>query len=425
MIHRTPWSTDVNRPPSRPRDLLVAFAYACLAAPALVGAVGSTEPRDGLASMFEDGRVNFAFRYRMEYVDQDAFANDAHASTLRSRLTFQSAEAGGFRFLVEADDIREVIWDDFNAGGGNTPNRTRYPIVADVAGTEINQAFVDYAFGTTTLRAGRQRILLDNQRFVGAVGWRQNEQTYDAVSVRHEMNGLTLFYAYVDTVRTIFGEQVAAGRHEQAGTHLINVSGRIGDIGRLTGYVYEFDNRDVPEHGTRTAGLRLTGSPTGVAWPVHYEAEAAWQRDAGDNPVSYRAHYLHVAGGFESRGWRATAGWERLSGDADRPGRAFRTPLATLHAFNGRTDKFLATPSAGLDDRYVRLQRSFGALGTELRFHRFAAEGGGTRFGRELSGALGYAFTPVLRGDVIAARFDGRGAFDDTVKAWLMLTASF
>jgi hypothetical protein len=31
-------------------------------------------------------------------------------------------------------------------------------------------------------RLGRQRILPEDQRYVGGVGWRQNEQTYDGVS---------------------------------------------------------------------------------------------------------------------------------------------------------------------------------------------------------------------------------------------------
>jgi hypothetical protein len=43
---------------------------------------------------------------------------------------------------------------------------------------------VQYATKALDLTLGRQRINLDDQRFVGSVGWRQNEQTFDAVRGR-------------------------------------------------------------------------------------------------------------------------------------------------------------------------------------------------------------------------------------------------
>jgi hypothetical protein len=404
------------------RGRIVAPAALCIAL-----AVSPAHGQDGaLAGMFEDGTLSFAFRFRSEHVDQDAFGEDARASTLRSRIAFQSGELQQFRFMVEVDDIREIGWRDFNAGGGNTPRRAQYPVVADVAGTEVNQAYLDFTgIGNTTVRAGRQRINLDNQRFVGAVGWRQNEQTFDALSVRYNVGEASLLYAWVDTVRTIFGERSPVGAHRQSGTHLLNASTALADIGRLSGYLYEIDNDTVVAHSSRTTGLRFVGAQDGLGVPVHYELEYAWQRDAGGNPVSYRADYLHLAGGVDIQGWRFTGGFERLDGDRDRPGRAFRTPLATLHAFNGRTDKFLATPPAGLEDRYARLQTNIGQTRAELRYNHFSAADGNATYGREVSLAVGRAFGRIVRGDLIAAAFSGRGGFDDTTKLWLMLTANF
>ena len=61
---------------------------------------------------------------------------------------------------------------------------TDRPVVADPTGTDVNQALILYrGIDSTLIRAGRQRINLDNQRFVGAVGWRQNDQTYDGISL--------------------------------------------------------------------------------------------------------------------------------------------------------------------------------------------------------------------------------------------------
>ncbi len=56
-----------------------------------------------------------------------------------------------------------------------------YPVVADEEAYEINRfQFTNTSLPGTTLTLGRQRILLDDQRFIGNSGWRQNEQTFDA-----------------------------------------------------------------------------------------------------------------------------------------------------------------------------------------------------------------------------------------------------
>jgi hypothetical protein len=376
--------------------------------------------------LFEDASFNVNLRYRFEYVDQDAFANDARASTLRTRLSFQSGRFQRLSFLVEADDIRDIGWDDYNAGAGNTPSKVDYPVVADPKGTEINQAYIDYhGTANTRVRLGRQRILLDNQRFVGAVGWRQNEQTYDALSVSHGAGPVNLFYAYVDTVNLIFGERVTAGKHRQDGTHLLNLSGTVGGIGQLTGYAYEIDNETQPSHSTRTLGLRLHGVRPAGDVSITYAAEYARQRDSGDNPVSFTASYVHVEAGFGGADWHVGAGYEVLGGDRGRTGRMFRTPLATLHAFNGRTDKFLATPQAGLEDVYLKAHTNLQGTQLEARYHDFSAQDSGANFGREVSLAAGRSLGRHLRADLIVADFSGSGGFDDTRKIWLMLGASF
>ena len=47
-------------------------------------------------------------------------------------------------------------------------------MVADPDGTEINQALLRYDHTKGNAVVGRQRINLDNQRFIGSVAWRQN-----------------------------------------------------------------------------------------------------------------------------------------------------------------------------------------------------------------------------------------------------------
>jgi hypothetical protein len=115
-------------------------------------------------------------------------------------------------------------------------------------------------------------------------------------------------------------------------------------------------------------------------------------------------------------------GWEVLTGDADNSGAAFRTPLATLHAFNGWADKFLVTPGPGLDDRYLKFKATRGNAILQLRFHDFEAEDSAVDFGDELDLRVGYKINERLRGDLFFAHYEGGGGIADTDKFWLMLS---
>jgi len=411
---------------ARSRPWVIPALWMTLATGGVQAAEGTATDSD-IGNLIDGGKVSVNFRYRYEWVDDDDFDEDANASTVRSRLTLQSGAWQNFAFLAEFDDIREVGADDFNAGEGNTPGRTDYPVVADPEGTEVNQAYIDYkGIGRTTLRFGRQRINLDNQRFVGGVGWRQNEQTYDAFSVTYDHDRFDLFYAYVEEVQRIYGSDVPAGDHDQDGTHLLNARTDIAGIGTLAGYYYHIDNEDSPSFSTGTAGLRLTGLQDLDPVDVRYAFEFARQQDAGDNPVSYDANYYLVEGGVIFNGTIDVGlGWEVLEGDENTTGKAFRTPLATLHAFNGWVDKFLVTPQEGLDDRFVKVKGTFGKTLVEMHYHSFDGEDSGSSLGEEWNLQVGQQFHKRFRADLVYGDFasdDDR--YSDTRKGWIMLTAS-
>ena len=376
-----------------------------------------------IAGLLTEGAVDISFRYRYETVDQDGFSDEAKASTLRSRLSLQSGPYREFGFFVEVDDVHEIGVDDFNAGAGNTPARTRYPVVADPDGIEVNQAFFEYGgMRNWSWRLGRQRINLDNQRFVGSVAWRQNEQTFDALQAVWQHGKVKAQYTYVSKVQRIFGNDVAAGTHDQDGTYLLNVSGGAGGLGEISGYYYRIDNEDAPADSTNTYGLRLSGVRDVGNFKVRYTAEYATQRDVASNPVTFRANYWNLDAGVIFGDFDLGLGWEVLTGNAGNPGEAFRTPLATLHAFNGWADKFLTTPAAGLDDRYLKFRATRGKATVQLRYHAFEAEDGGADFGDELDLQIGYKLNDRLRCDLFLASYDGGSGVADTDKFWVMLS---
>lgn len=392
-----------------------------------VGSTSATGAEDSLDVLLDEGKVTLDFRYRYEGVEQDSFDEDANAHTLRTRLGFQSGVWNGWDFSIEVNDVRHLS-NDFNAGGGTTPDRTEYPVVADPKGTRLNQAYINYTgIEDWGFKVGRQRINLDNQRFVGSVAWRQTEQVFDAGTVGWSTDNADVSITYVQWVRRIFGEESAAGKHRQDGTVFLH-GGLATPIGKLRGYYYHIDNDDSPSFSTGTVGVRLTGSPKiNDDWSIRYEMEYAHQNDAGNNPVNYSADYVHVVAAAVVGIFDFGVGWELLgSDDGDDGYAAFRTPLATLHKFNGWADLFLSTPANGLSDTYLTFKATPGDFIFDARYHNFEADAGSQKFGSEWNFRAGYKFTKRFRSDFFFAAYEGKnsapGALsDDVTKAWVQL----
>lgn len=383
------------------------------------------EQATDLGAAIASGKASISARYRYEFVDQDSFDEDANASTLRLRLNYRTGKWRNWSALIEFDHVAEIFIDDFNSGSGTSgPDRAQYPVVADPDGSDLNQLYLEAApADDLQFRFGRQRILLDDQRFVGGVGWRQNEQTYDAVSVRYGgFARTTLFYGYVGNVNRIFGSEVPAGDHDQD-THLLNVRVGLSEDWQVIGYAYLIDNEDAPAFSTRTLGIRAQGGIGLGEGTLNLIGEFATQSDAADAPADFDSDYYRLQLLWSKGRLSAGIGLESLGSDA---GQGFRTPLATLHAFNGWADQFLATPAAGLEDRYLRLGVGLESWNLELRVHDFAADSGSADYGSEIdlsaSRKLGSRYALLAK----LAAFDADSSdFTDVTKAWLMLTAGF
>lgn len=308
------------------------------------------------------------------------------------------------------------------AGTNGEPGRT---VVADPSETEVNQAWISYSNWDSSLKVGRQRILLDNARFVGNVGWRQNEQTYDALSFSNKsIPDTTVFYSYVHNVNRIFGDAHPSGNFH-SDTHLANISYSGIPVGTLTGYGYFLDLENAPANSSNTIGASFDGShPITQDLKGTYRAEYAYQSDAADNPVNYTAHYYHFQLGGVYQNANAGAGYEVLTDDN---GVGFSTPLATLHAFNGWADVFLATPSNGLKDFYVWAGYEFPCnIPVKFFFHKFNSNTGGSDYGQEFdlvaSRKFGKHWTVLAK----FAYYDAEDMpYQDTLKTWLQVGFNF
>ncbi len=399
------------------------------AAALLAGLFGHAQLQaaDNLAEAFKQGEAHVDFRYRFEYVDQEGFTEDAEASTLRGRINFKTDPLRGFYGFAEVDYITDIIWDDYNAGAGNTPDKEQYPVVADPTGTDLNQSYLGWNDGKGNLfKGGRQRIIFDNARFIGNVGWRQNEQTFDAAYFQHNDGGVDIQLGYVWRVNRIFGDDVPAGENDHS-TALVNLSRSWEGSGKLVAYFYDIDNEDNAAQSNRSYGLRWTGSAKLSEKPLDYALEYAHQNDTANNPVNYSSDYYRAEVSLGLGRLTPTIGYESLGGDDSRSGAAFQTPLATLHAFDGWADQFLTTPAAGVNDLFLGVKGSLGVWTWNLIYHDFEAESGSAAYGSEIDASINRKFGEHYGLLLGGAVFDGASGstFSDTTKLWVQFTADF
>lgn len=385
---------------------------------------------EGLDTLVTGGKAGLDLRYRYEGVDQAGKPSTAGANTLRLRLNLATGIVSGFSGFVEFDHV-QVIGDERYDSTRN--GLTQYPVVADPEGTDLNQVYLQYAGPKdTTVRLGRQRLRLDNERFIGPSAWRQNEQTFDAFSLETKaLPGTTATYAYIDEVRRVFGpDSGTPAATFDSNSHILNLKLTKLPVGALVVYGYFLDFEDAPQLSADTYGARYDGSHAlGEKMKFGWALEYAHQQDAGDNQASIDADYSLIEVSLKSAAAGVVIGREVLSGEsgtfttATNP--AFQTPLATLHKWQGWADKFLTTPSAGIEDFYIGLNGSLAGFSGQAVWHDFKAEATSLDYGTELDLSVSRKFAKRYEVLVKYADYSADGLFTDTSKFWLQFGATF
>ena len=396
--------------------LLVTAAI--LAASPALARVGDPIPLGADVSL--DITANARLRY--ETVDQANFPDNADALTARLRL---GAELKWqiVSLLVEGEGTTALV-DRFNdtlPDNGVEP----FPTVADPDDLELNRAQLAIMRDGTGVTIGRQRINLDNQRFVGAVGWRQNEQTFDAVRGQAKLGRVKLDATWAISQRTIYGSD-SSNEHFDGDLVLLNAAfdGAWVDASAFS-YLLDYDAR--PAFSSATYGVLVQGNLPLGAVALNGMASYASQSDLAANPRDYRVDYWAFEAGAAARGFSLGAGYELL-GSANGSA-AFQTPLATMHAFNGWADLFLTTPAAGLEDIYLKAGYAppsppLPGLSLAVAWHSYAADFGGADYGTEWNAQVGTRLGPI--GVLLKyADYQADGFGNDTQKFWLQAEYAF
>lgn len=365
-----------------------------------------------------DGRWLFESRLRGETIDQEGYAQAAHALTLRTRAGWRSPTRRGLQVLIEGEGVT-VLDDRYSAPMAPDPSR---PAVADGEALELNRAQLRWTGpAATEIVAGRQRLVVGNGRFVGNSGWRQNEQTFDALRISTSaLRHVTLTWTFADRVRRPLGADHSQGVW-RGQVHLLQAeadtpAGRLAAFGLTT----DFDN--APAQSSKTIGARLSGSrPLAGGLSATWTGEYAVQRDNGANPLEFTLDFQSVILGVQTSRWSAGLGYERFEGDGAA---GFQTPLGSGHGFLGWSDVIGPTPAFGLRDQFVRGQTTFSALDRPLRLtaeaHDFKDAAGARDLGRELDLSAALSVDSHWSVELAAAHFVAdHPIYADTDKAWL------
>lgn len=367
-------------------------------------------------------------RLRYEHVDQDGVAKDADAVTMRVRGGL-TATTDHWSALAEAQGTLGIDKDYYDGLHGIA---TR-PIVSDPQNIALYRAQLQYKSKALSITGGRQRIALDDERFVGASNFRQNGQTFDAARIElTPIKGFKADVTYAWSDRTIWGIDGAGARQQAvSGDNVfVNLSYQTS-IGALTGFTYLIDQDEAAVQGFRlssqTYGVRLAGSrPLSEAVKLSYQASYARQWDYHRNPNEYRADYYLIDLALDVAALRVNGGYEVLGAEKGVALTSFQTPLATLFKFQGWADKFLTTPPNGIRDLYAGGTYALKKVGRidvltfQGTYHRFRSDRLDQHYGNEFD----LLASAKLGRYVLSARFADYRANQfatDTEKAWLQV----
>lgn len=413
------------------RTRTIACTALGLAALAAAWAPGTAEAQgsEDWRNLYLDAKPVLDIRYRFEYVDQEGFPNDARANTVRARAGFESGRYYGLGLVFDAEWIEALGSEKFD---NTIDGKTQYPVIADPDDAQVNQLHIvsENTIPDTLLKLGRQRIIWDNARFVGSVGFRQNEQTFDAFrGVVTALPDTALEYVYFEEVHRIFGTDSPVGDLGLEG-HGIRLQYSGFEPVTITPFalLLDYDAPTPPASDTQSYGVLFEGSRAlRDDWRLLYSGSVAYQADYADNPNDVGLYYYRIEPGVAYGGVKLRAGYEVLEGDGAS---AFQTPLATLHKFNGLTDRFLVTPADGLEDLYATVEAPLPGEGwlsdltVKAGYHQFWAEKGGSHYGWEWDAGI---FKKIAAGPgaielgLQFAAYDADNFSTDTEKLWLTL----
>lgn len=369
-------------------------------------AIAEVHGADALTNALKDGKASIQIRPRVEFVDDDGMpaADPAKAFTVRTVLGYKTAPISGMTAYVEAEDIR-ALGDDYHIRV--VQPKPQYAEVVDPERTAINQAYLaGYGF-----KLGKQKVIYNNARFIGDVAWRQDDQTFTAISYEKAklLPWLDLQATYATQVAMISGQSgdlrlpiVNLKARTPIGANVsLFWAGLEGKESATLSPVNDFLLANASSVRSREYRvIRVEGKKGKVIYDLSLGRQLAYADGTDANVPD--ADYQDIQFGYDFGEAVVKIQQEKLD-------TKFATPLATLHAFNGWADRYLVTPNGGLVDNNIKISGKAYGMGLTVAYHQFKSESGGIDFGSEIDASVSKTLTPNLSGLIKFAHFNGTG----------------
>ena len=409
---------------------LSALALSASAIAATLGATSAPARADDLMDAFTGGTPTLELRPRWEFVDKDGKAGAA-AFTMRTLLGFSTKPVDDFGATLQFINVANIdgAYNDLVNG------KVRYAPIPDPSDTNVNQAYVTFTgLPDTTITAGRQIINQDDVRFVGNVDFRQNMQTFDALTVTSKpVPDVKVTASYAWGIKDILNRHIPARIFlGEAGWAPIKQA-----QGEVFSYWYgnEADNLVAgaaacglvgPQAcNSVTYGLRAHGNvPLPASFSVDYKATYAHQSAYDGGSAKIDADYAQASAKLTWTDYFVNAEY-MLMGSNGNGTYGFQTPLATKHAFNGWDEIFLTTPPAGL--RTISAGGGATLYGATLsaKYYDFRSDYKDKSYGSEWDLSLTYALNSHVMGGVEYADYRAEGFGANTQSGWAFVKVTY
>jgi hypothetical protein len=358
------------------------------------------------------------YRLRLEVQDRSDSPDQAMLLSASTRVGFETPLNDALTALLEFEGVSPIA-RTISASASS-------PI--EGAGIEVNRAQVSLDAGALNLVIGRQAISWDDERLVGTIAFRQNQQSFDAVTARYISPTWTLEASQVWRVNKV--DAFAANRQEQSsGATLLRLSSSspLGWLSLYGGQIGQSLDRDRLAGNSRTVGISLDGRrPIGAVtllWKLDGAEQSIGRHSANTASPGYRRARFSVEGS------RTAVSFGREVLDTDR-GASFQPTLGSKRSFQGFAGVFARTPDFGVADTHLELRSVIGNftpisnLSVLVRAHNFRSASGDMPLGSELDAGIA-ATLGVHRLSVEFAQFESQGFASDSRALWFTVGRRF
>lgn len=283
------------------------------------------------ALSYNEFTVNGEIRARGELVESVG-KEIAQSITVRTKLEgiYKPKEIENLKIGVAGLNVKGFGLYDYKKEKGDNPDRWT---VKEPENTRLTEAYISYKTNHYELTVGRQKIQLDNGKFIAISNWKQTYKTHDAIKyVNTYFPNLKFTAIYDDKYNGVVPDDTAelnvitkqfAGNATND-SYWLNAQLKVTDKNFITLYNYVIKNYN------NTKGFNIKGSiPIFESMTANYYAEYAIQKN--EMKLNVEPDYIYTKWDFGNEAFKIGFTYSEQE-------KYFYTPYGSGHGFNGYAD---------------------------------------------------------------------------------------